>query len=544
MVRTFQAVLAGLLLAALGAVQAGDDKPGGTYKLTFTAGGQPRTFWLVQLESKDGKWSGKVLSTPRDVEDLADSTLDNLTVSGQRLRFTIKIRGNEFPFEGQLPKETGKRIYGVLTLNNRDYPAQLDPTKLPSLDSFEVNKEIVSRPDVGPELFEAAFDLLEQAGEKKATVAEVRAWAAKVFKAAEPYGPRWQRDTGLRITQALASQEAYLPVAVEYARQTARLMEPGDDLAVQLRVLGTLAGVLREAKKADEAKEAYAQMDKLVAKDYQDYSKKMLQFKPEPFAGRKTKSDRAVLVELFTGAQCPPCVAADLAFDALQQSYKPADVILLQYHLHIPGPDPLTNSDTEARARYYDEEIEGTPTIFFNGKARAGGGGGVAEAKDKYNEYRKVIEPLLETPAAARLKASAVRKGDRIDITAEASDVEKPGEKMRLRLALVEEQVRYAGRNGLRYHHHVVRALPGGVNGLALTAKTGKQTASVDLGELRKTLNKYLTDYGRKRPFPNNDRPMDLRKLSVVAFVQNDQNQEVLQAVQVPVTEAAGGAEK
>ena len=56
------------------------------------------------------------------------------------------------------------------------------------------------------------------------------------------------------------------------------------------------------------------------------------------------------LVELFTGAQCPPCVAADIAFDAeAVKSYKAADVVLLQYHLHIPGPDPLTNADSEKR---------------------------------------------------------------------------------------------------------------------------------------------------------------------------------------------------
>ena len=44
------------------------------------------------------------------------------------------------------------------------------------------------------------------------------------------------------------------------------------------------------------------------------------------------KNDRAVLVELFTGSQCPPCVAADLAFDTLAKTYKPADAILLEYH--------------------------------------------------------------------------------------------------------------------------------------------------------------------------------------------------------------------
>ena len=53
-------------------------------------------------------------------------------------------------------------------------------------------------------------------------------------------------------------------------------------------------------------------------------------------------------MELFTGAQCPPCVAADVAFDVLEKTYKPADLVLIQYHLHIPGPDPLTNAASEA----------------------------------------------------------------------------------------------------------------------------------------------------------------------------------------------------
>ena len=55
---------------------------------------------------------------------------------------------------------------------------------------------------------------------------------------------------------------------------------------------------------------------------------------------------RVVVVELFTGAECPPCVSADVAFDALLETYKPNEVVLLEYHLHIPGPDPLTNADS------------------------------------------------------------------------------------------------------------------------------------------------------------------------------------------------------
>src|SRR5262249_6968030 len=216
---------------------------------------------------------------------------------------------------------------------------------------------------------------------------------------------------------------------------------------------------------------------------------KNLPFTPEKFAGRPAKNNRVVLVELFTGAQCPPCVAADMAFDGLEQTYKPSEVVLLQYHLHIPGPDALTNPDTLARQKHYGGQVRGTPSIFFNGKPAAGGGGFREHAEGKYKDYLKVISPLLEETARAKIQAEAVRKGDKVTITASASDVEKPGEKVKLRLALVEEWVRYVGSNGLTYHSNVVRALPGGAEGVALAKGEGKQTATVDLEQLRRSLN-------------------------------------------------------
>ena len=79
-----------------------------------------------------------------------------------------------------------------------------------------------------------------------------------------------------------------------------------------------------------------------------------LSVKPVKYAGREGQGDRVVVVELFTGSECPPCLAADLAFDALEQTYTPKDVVLLEYHLHIPRPDPLTNTDSVERQEYYD----------------------------------------------------------------------------------------------------------------------------------------------------------------------------------------------
>jgi len=163
------------------------------------------------------------------------------------------------------------------------------------------------------------------------------------------------------------------------------------------------------------------------------------------------------------------------------------------------------------------------------------GGGGRDDVEGVLKEYRKLAEPMLETPARAQIQASAVRKGDKVHIKAGVRDLDNPGDKIKLRLALVEDWTRYKGRNGLSYYHQVVRAFPGGVDGVALKTKDFEHTAVVDLQELRATLTKYLDRAAKEEPFLDNQRPMRLRDLSVVAFIQNDATQEVLQAMQVAV---------
>src|SRR5439155_23518517 len=129
--------------------------------------------------------------------------------------------------------------------------------------------------------------------------------------------------------------------------------------------------------------------------------------------GRKGKSSRVAVVELFTGAQCPPCVSADIAFDAAVKTYKPADVVLLEYHLHIPGPDPLTNADSESRAGHY--KVNSTPSTFVNGKLSTPHGGGKAQGEDSYGKLSKTIDEALEADEQAGLKLTAERKGDKIE---------------------------------------------------------------------------------------------------------------------------------
>jgi hypothetical protein len=242
-----------------------------------------------------------------------------------------------------------------------------------------------------------------------------------------------------------------------------------------------------------------------------------------------------VLLELFTGAQCPPCVAADIAFDAALKSYKPSEVVALQYHLHIPGPDPLTNADSEARAEYYGKAVEGTPTAFVDGKVTEPLGGGAGGSKESYEALRKQLDAGLKKQAGARLQVDVRRAGDQIDMEAEILDLEKSGDRIRLRFVLIEEVVRYPGHNRQRLHHHVVRAFPGGVKGFALLDARAKKKASINLAELRKALTSYLDRAAKEQPFLDDERPMNLRNLKVVAFIQDDKSKEVLEAVQADV---------
>jgi thiol-disulfide isomerase/thioredoxin len=534
------ALVFGILVMLPGGAQPADgDGLAGTWKVTVLNQDRP-TYFLINLENKSGSWTGKIVDTAQGVPP---ARVDDVKVANDRMRISLKVQNQTLTFEGKTPPAKADKILGSLDLGGQLAPAQLEATKMTSLkDPYEASKEVLAKQPDSPEAFDAAIEMLKMATVKKAKPDEIRGWANRAFKNAESYGPRWQRHMGMRIAEVLVAQEGLAPIAVEYARRTERLLEPTDEASIQVRVLEALAAALTKTNKADEAKEILARVDKLELKADQEFLKRVPPLTPDKYQGRKKKSDRVVLVELFTGAQCPPCVAADLAFDALEKTYKPAEVILLEYHVHIPGPDPLTNPDAEARMAFYGREIEGTPTILFNGKSEAGGGGPISNAKNKYKEYREVIDPLLETPPKAKLKATAVRKGDRIDISAEVSELDKASDSNRLRLALVEEQVRYTGGNQMRFHHRVVRALPGGAKGLAITGRSARQSLTVDLGELRKSLSKYLDDFSKEQEFLDAKRPLELKQLSLVAFVQNDDNKEVLQAVEVALGTEAGGS--
>lgn len=509
------------LVCTLGAFQA---PAGDHYKVSMPflirEGNLP--VWLVRMKTEGGKPSGEVVAT---ANQMPKATLEKLQVRDGDISFELHSKQGIFQFQGVLPKEKGGKILGSVQFRDIISPAVLEPTSITSLDEYEINKEILSRAgQTGYETVKAALSLLAEAEIRKAKVEDVRSWADRAVANAQAHGDRWRGQVVLEVAEMLAAQKEYAPIALQYARQAQRSLAEKATPAQQAQVLEILADALVASGKNDEAKEIQTRLEKIDTG-----------LKPEPFAGRKGKSEQTVLVELFTGTECPPCVAADLAFDALGKAFKPSEVILLQYHLHIPGPDPLTNPDSENRARAYGKQIEGTPAIFFNGKVAAPGGGPRDAALEKFKEYSKVVEPLLEKIPTAKISANAKRTGDDVNIQMEVSDLANPGNQFRLHVVLAEKEVRYTGGNKQKKHHHVVRSFPAGVEGIPLLEKGVKKEANVNLGELRKKWGSYLDQVAREEPFSGKGRPLDFSNLVAVVFIQNMATGEILQSLEVSV---------
>ena len=245
----------------------------------------------------------------------------------------------------------------------------------------------------------------------------------------------------------------------------------------QVAIVSVLAKALAAAGKTDDAAKLVARAAKLEAKEYAEHLKAGPGFTLPPAPVRPAGATRVSLIEVFTGAECPPCVAVDLATDGIAAAYPPADVLVLNYHFHVPGPDPLTSPDGLERLNQYGDKVTGAPAVFIDGKPGIEGGGPAAAARVKHAELRKLLTPALATPAGAAiaLKTAPAAKG--FTATANVTLVGTPAKPV-VRFALVESVVRYPGGNGVKFHQNVVRALPGGAAGFAVAKAGGEQSVS------------------------------------------------------------------
>lgn len=580
--------ITGLLAGACvgGHGMAAQDTPStgldGTWKLIVLTLGD-HEFAVVKLDPKAGMPAGSIVSVQKHLFGaLSGVKIDPLKVEGDSVTLGITCPDSVDIFRGKLVKvgpNVGK-IVGNFTFRGETSPARLEKVKDTTLADIKQTPitrayaSIMRDPDPKSKVKKAREAIENNSGQPACHVfyskllgmaeangmsaTDVEAIVDRWEKEAEPYGVEWSNSVRIKALQALARAKPYAAQTLKLAQKSEQLLAADASKETRSAIAGMVAGSARLAGESNVASAAEARRAEFEAQLDEEYHKTVPPFTPGKYEGRKNaKADSVVVMELFTGAECAPCVAADVGFDALFKSYAPSQVIGLQYHLNIPGPDPLTNGDSQGRMEYYAEEVQGTPSTFINGRSLAGGGGPMKASEQKYKEFRRAIDERLEAKQDASIQLSATRRGDQIEIQVQAkvdrksplikaipaageeplkdkkSAKEPPQSKPRLRLALTEEVVHYVGGNRVRFHHHVVRACPGGVEGKDLSAGDGQMTLIVDLADLKQQLKKHARD-ATQHLSPNLLSEIELKHLSVVAFVQDDVDKAILYAVSVP----------
>jgi tetratricopeptide (TPR) repeat protein len=289
---------------------------------------------------------------------------------------------------------------------------------------------------------------------------------------------------------------------------------------------GAMRALYRKARGGSEAG-----LDDLVDTKYREKFPNPV--KAEPYTPLPDRTDRLVLLEMFTGSACAPCVSADLAFDAVMEHYPAGTIVPVAYHQHIPGPDPMVTAAGSARREYYTP-FAGVPTFNIDGALGRLGGGARTGAPAVYKDYISKIDKALQTPATAALSVAAAGDGDRITVTANVTKLPADAKDLRLHILLVERHLRFTGENGIRFHPMVVRASAGDKGaGLPITA-TGRTEQTFSLSAIREDVTKSLqADIERRRKteapgstpreYAADGRPyvaIDTDHLAVVAFIQ------------------------
>lgn len=315
---------------------------------------------------------------------------------------------------------------------------------------------------------------------------------------------------------------------------------------------------------------------------------------PPPFAPGKpqlAKAGHTVLLELFTGSACSPCVGGDLAVEGLLEAYPRSEIVALAFDQHIPEPDPLANPDSVARADFYS--VASTPNYVLDGKLQPFYGGDRDGSRELYDNLAKAVDSEAALPTGVQLKLSAVAAAGGL-VRAQAvvtlpaiEDIEKAltakpksdapateasGKTKKpspaatpaptpdaalpskphliVNFALVEDDVRYSGENGVRFHRMVVRALakPADAGFPVDPAATVTVDASFDPAAISRALASYLDGYEQqndrfgKIKFLTKDMTMQPSYLAIAAWVQDSVTHRVLQTALIPVDRSQEGA--
>ncbi len=248
-----------------------------------------------------------------------------------------------------------------------------------------------------------------------------------------------------------------------------------------------------------------------------------LPFHPAQFKPTQEWRGKVVLAELFTGSECPPCVAADVGFDGLLEAFSQDHLVILEYHLPIPRPDPLMNEATRARAYFY--KVNSTPTVYIDGEKKLSGGGPIQRAKAKFDEYASEINARIYESPKVKLQISAKRNGENIRVSL---SFDKEITNADYNLVLLEDEVKYAGENGILFHKNIIRDFR-----IVLPKEIKEREFVFNILDAERNGEQRLSAYEKETNFTFKEKhyTIDRARLKVVFFVQDRSTKNVYNAV-------------
>ncbi len=187
-------------------------------------------------------------------------------------------------------------------------------------------------------------------------------------------------------------------------------------------------------------------------------------------------TDRTVLVELFTGADCPPCVNADLGLDDYMADHTRSEAVALVYHRSIPRPDKLETSETIARQGWYvSSGGSSTPNMWVDGKIVRVGGFSTRAAGEQWFEQQYTSRRATQSEFSMTADGT-ITPGLTGTVWVNVTALGTPT-LSNLYLTTVIARHTYGpwnGGNGVTMHHYTVRKMLPGVNGEVLTISSGE----------------------------------------------------------------------
>jgi hypothetical protein len=220
-----------------------------------------------------------------------------------------------------------------------------------------------------------------------------------------------------------------------------------------------------------------------------------------------TPADKVVLLEDFANVSCVPCVISNQIIESLLNGSYAKKIAVVKFPVNWPAPyDPFylaNKSVCDDRIAYYDVIHKGAPTIMVDGLFNP--------TPTDSNSIKAKIEERLNQTAQFNITVEKTFQDSSFVVNLDVQAIGLGGINLNnlvLYTVVVENDIEYEAPNGERVFYNVLRKVLPGDDGL-LFASLSSTTFNWETD--------LLSDWN-----PAN--------LHVVAFIQNVQTKEVLQA--------------